>query len=157
MMKALTMSLLVAGQIALAAQPAVAAELGDAPAMESARQGAFAGARLRVPLDGAGARKTKASLAVAPIVQGRRTDGSMRTRFGEGMELRLTGEAKPRLAIGGRSIAQLKEGRTGPDGRKAGISTIGWVAIGVGVAAVAVFTLFESCKNGDICGSDNDG
>ena len=156
-MKALMLGALVSAQILLAAQPALAADLGDERGAVAARQGAFAGARIRVPLDGAGTRKTRASLAVAPIVQGRAADGRIVTRFGEGMELRLTGSAKPQLALAGRPLSQIVEGRTGPDGRKAGISTIGWVAIGVGVAAITVFALFESCKNGDICGSDNDG
>jgi hypothetical protein len=31
------------------------------------------------------------------------------------------------------------------------------VSIGVDVAAITVFALFESCKNGDFCGSDHDG
>jgi hypothetical protein len=156
-MKSLTMAALVAAQLSFAAQPAFAADLGDERGAVATRQGAFAGARLRVPLDGTNARKARASLAVAPIVQGRRADGSMRTRFGEGMELRLSGETRPQLALAGRPLSQIAEGRSGPDGRKAGISTIGWVAIGVGVAAITVFALFESCKNGDICGSDNDG
>jgi hypothetical protein len=153
-MKALMMSALVAAQIGLAAQPAFAAELADERGAVSQRQGAFAGARLRIPLDGPRARKAQAGLTLAPMLQGRGADGSIRTRFGEGFELRLSGGAQPQLAIGGRSLTQLKEGRTGPDGRKQGISTIGWVAIGVGVAAVVVFALFESCKNGDICGSE---
>ncbi len=156
-MKRLTIAALIAAQLSLTAQPAFAADLGDEKGMNVAsRHGAFAGARLRVPLDGASGSKTRASLAVAPIVQGRRADGSIRTRFGEGMELRLSGEAKPQLALAGRPLSQIVEGRSGPDGRKAGISTIGWVAIGVGVAALTVFVLFESCKNGDICGSEDD-
>jgi hypothetical protein len=151
------MAALIAAQLSLAAQPAFAADLGDDKGTVATRQGAFAGARLRLPLDGPRARKVQAGLTVAPIMRGRGGDGSVRTRFGEGMELRLAGEAKPQLAFGGRSLAQLKEGAAGPDGRKHGISTIGWVAIGVGVAAVIVFALFESCKDGEICGSDNDG
>ena len=152
-------SIVMAGLVTalVTAQPASAADLGDERGAIATRQGAFAGARLRIPLDGASARKARASLAIAPIVQGRQADGRISTRFGEGMELRLTGTAKPQLALGGRSLAQLKEGAAGPDGRRHGISTIGWVAIGVGVAAVIVFALFESCKAGDICGSDNDG
>src|SRR5688572_19866563 len=156
-MKSLTIAALVAAQLSLAAQPAFAAELVDERGATAQRQGAFAGARLRLRLDGTSARKVRAGLTVAPISQGRGADGSQRTRFGEGGELRLAGAARPQLALGGRSLAQLREGAAGPDGRKAGISTIGWVAIGVGVAAVVVFALFESCKNGDICGSDNDG
>ena len=156
-MKAFMLGTLVGAQILMAAQPAMAADLGDERGAVATRQGAFAGVRLRVPLDGSGARKTRASLAVAPIVPGRAADGRMSTRFGQGMELRLTGAARPQLALAGRPLSQIAQGRTGPDGRKMGISTIGWVAIGVGVAAITVFALFESCKNGDICGSDNDG
>ena len=153
-MKSLTMAALVAAQLSLGAQPAFAAELVDERGAVAQRQGAFAGARLRVPLDGARAHKAQAGLTIAPMVQGRQADGSLRTRFGEGLELRLAGEAKPQLAFGGRSFAQLTEGRTGPDGRKHGISTIGWVAIGVGVAALVVFALGKACADGEICGSE---
>src|SRR5687768_4582474 len=47
-MKRLTMSALVAAQIALAAQPATAADFGDQRAEGGQQQGAFAGARLRI-------------------------------------------------------------------------------------------------------------
>ena len=148
---------LAAAQIAAAAQPALAADLGDRGTVAQ-RQGAFAGARLRIPLDGSRAGKAQAGLTVAPIVQGRQADGSIRTRFGEGVEFRLTGmpgEKGPQMAIGGRSLAQLTEGRTGPDGRKMGVSTIGWVAIGVGVAAVTVYALGQLCADGEICGEED--
>ena len=153
-MKRLTIAALVAAQIATAAQPAMAAELIEERGATAQRQGAFAGARLRIPLDGGKARKARAGLTLAPMVQGRQADGSLRTRFGEGLELRLAGEAKPRLALGGRSLAQLTEGRTGPDGRKTGISTIGWVAIGVGVAVVVVFALGVACQETNCTNSD---
>ena len=154
-MKAYVLGAFAAAQLSIAVQPAFAADLGDERGAVAVRQGAFAGARLRIPLDGANTRKPRAGLTVAPVVQGRQADGRVTTRFGEGMELRLSGASKPELAIGGHSLAQLK-GRAGPDGRKMGISTVGWVAIGVGVAAVTLFVLFESCRAGDICGSDRD-
>jgi hypothetical protein len=156
-MKAFIIGTFVAAQLSIAVQPAFAAELGDERGAIASRQGAFAGARLRIPLDGTQARKAQAGLTIAPVTQGRQADGRVTTRFGEGMELRLSGAAKPELAFGGRSLAQLTQGRTGPDGRKLGLSTIGWVAIGVGVAAVTLFVLFESCKDGEICGDDGDG
>jgi hypothetical protein len=154
-MKSLTMLAFVAAQIGLVAQPALAADLGDRGSAGAQRQGAFAGARLRVPLDGARAGKAQAGLTVAPILQARQADGSVRTRFGEGVELRLSGTTRPQLAFGGRTLAQLTQGRTGPDGRKLGISTIGWVAIGVGVAAVTVYALGQLCADGEICGEED--
>ncbi len=144
---------LVTAQIATAAQPAMAADLGERGTVAQ-RQGAFAGARLRIPLNGSRAGKAQAGLTVAPIVQGRQADGSIRTRFGEGVELRLTGETGPQMAFGGRSLAQLTEGRTGPDGRKLGVSTIGWIAIGVGVAAVIVVAAGVTCQETNCLNSD---
>ena len=148
-MKRLTMSALVAAQIALAAQPACAADFGDQRADAGQQHGAFAGARLRIPLGGAaGDRKARAGLTMAPVTQGRQTDGSIRTRFGEGVEYRFAGGSKPELAFGGRSMSQ---GRAGPDGRKMGISTLGWVGIGVGVVAVILVTAFVWCDADNDC------
>ena len=156
-MKSLTIAALVAAQISLVAQPAFAAGFGDENGRATARQGAFAGARLRVPLGAENGRKASAGLTVAPVLHGRQADGSIRTRFGEGMELRLSGESKPQLAFGGKPLSQLTQGRTGPDGRKAGISTIAWVGIGLVVAAGVVFALGQLCADGEICGDDGDG
>jgi hypothetical protein len=153
-MKRLTIAALAAAQIATAAQPAMAAELVGENGTVAARQGAFAGARLRIPLDGAGARKAQAGLTLAPQISGRQADGSLRTRFGEGLELRLAGESKPQLALGGRSFAQLTAGRTGPDDRKMGISTIGWVAIGVGVTAIVLVGLGVACQETNCTNSE---
>jgi hypothetical protein len=69
MMKRLTIAAIAAAQ--LTAQPAVAADLGDDRGAVSARQGAFAGARFRVALDGTSARKAQAGLTLAPVLQGR--------------------------------------------------------------------------------------
>lgn len=152
-MKKLMIAALAAGQIA-AAQPALAAGFGEEPGAVSNRQGAFAGARVRIPLDGSKTRKAQAGLTIAPMLQGRGADGSIRTRFGEGMELRLSGEARPQFAFAGRSLAQLREGRTGPDGRKMGVSTLGWIAIGVGVAAVIVVAAGVTCQETNCLGSE---
>ena len=152
-MKKLTIAAMAAAQ--LMAQPAMAAELGDERGAVAARQGAFAGARFRVALDGTSARRAQAGLTLAPVLQGRQADGRTVTRFGEGMELRLTGgETRPKLAFGGRTLAQLTEGRTGPDGRKAGVSTLGWIAIGVGVAAVIVIAAGVTCQETNCLGSE---
>ena len=155
-MKRLTMASLAAAQIMLAAQPAMAADLGDDRGASVQRNGAFAGARLRVPLGGPAGQKVRGGLTMAPVLQGRQADGSVRTRFGEGLELGFAGRDRPELSLGGRSFAQLTQGRTGPDGRKLGVSTVAWVAIGVGVALVVVTAAFvaamEHCpEHADEC------
>ena len=35
-----------------------------------------------------------------------------------------------------------------------GVSTLGWVAIGVGVLAAGFFTMVQLCADGEICGSE---
>lgn len=139
-MKSLMLGTLVAGQIALAAQPALAAELGDQPIAAAQRQGAFAGARLRLPLGGVG-HKIRAGLSVAPIVQGRQADGSMRTRFGEGMELGFAGRDKAQLSLAGRPVAQIVQGPAGPDGGKLGASTTKGLLIVGGIVVVTLGAL----------------
>ena len=122
-MKRLMMTSLVAAQIALAAQPAAAAELIDDKGASAQRHGAFAGARLRLPLGGAADHMVRAGVTVAPIAQGMDANGSQRLRFGEGLELALAGKTKPVLALAGRPVGQIAQGRTGPDGTRLGTST----------------------------------
>jgi hypothetical protein len=148
-MKKLTMAALVAAQIMVAAQPAAAAEIIDDKGMASQRHGAFAGARLRVPLGGEGDRKARAGLAVAPIAQSERGDGSRRFRFGEGFELGLNGRDKAELAFGGTKVSQLVQGPVGPDGRRLGASTGKGLAIVGGIlvlTALGVFVLLKSSE-----------
>ena len=66
----------------------------------------------------------------------------------------LAGQDGLRLSLAGVPVAQLAQGRTVPDGHKLGVSTLGWVAIGVGVLTVAVFTVGQLCADGEICGSE---
>lgn len=122
-MKTLAIAAMVSAQLVVAAQPASAADLGDPQAVSSQRQGAFAGARLRVPLSGEKAGKARAALTMAPLLYGRQTDGAMRTRFGEGVELGFAGTDGLALSFAGRPVSQIAEGRTGPDGRRLGTST----------------------------------
>ena len=146
-MKYLTMIALVASQSLAVAQPAFAADLGDSGVVRTQRHGAFAGARLRVPLGGGKDEKASAGLTVAPMAESRGSDGSLRTRFGEGMEFGIAGREQSGLRIGGRSLAQLREGRSGPAGHKAGISTLGWVGIGVGTAIVVGYAILVVSLN----------
>ena len=150
-MKSLAIAALIAAELVVAAQPAMAAELGDAQSVSSQRQGAFAGARVRIPLGGSGERKARAGFAVAPIVAGRQADGSVRTRFGEGVEYGFAGGSKTELSFGGRPLAQLARGRNGPEGRKMGVSTLGWVGIGLGVVAVIFVTAIVWCDADNDC------
>jgi hypothetical protein len=154
-MKKLIMTALVTAQLTTA-QPAFAATLGGGP---ETRVGVFAGAQLRLTLGGSHAEAPRASLGIAPTAQSRRIDGSGRTRIGEGLQLSLEPNRPVELNLAGTRLDRLGLAPNGqaPGGRRSGISPLGWAAIGVGVVAVTVVVLFESCKNGDICGTDNDG
>ena len=146
-MKRLMIIALLCGQLAVAAQPAVAAELADG---RTQQMGAFGGVRLRVPLDGRiGARQVRAGLTVAPTLHSRDVRGASQMRMGEGLELGYSGDDRVRLSLAGTPVSQIAQGPAGPDGRRAGISPIGWVAIGVGVAAVAAATWFVIAINDD--------
>jgi len=86
---------------------------------------------------------------VAPTLRSRSASGETRTRIGEGVELGFNGDDRVRLSLAGTPVSRLAQGEAGPDGRRAGISPIGWVAIGVGVAAVAAATWFVIAINDD--------
>jgi hypothetical protein len=123
-MKLLTILSLVAAQLLTVAQPAMAAELIDEKGAASQRHGAFAGARLRVPLGGESDRKLRAGLTVAPIAEGTTGEGSRRVRFGEGLELGIAGGSdRPALAFAGRPVSQIAQGPVAPDGPRHGTST----------------------------------
>jgi hypothetical protein len=126
--KILTIAAFVAAQALSAVQPAAAADLveRDAPQM-----GAFAGARLRVPLGGARAeRRARAGLTLAPTMRVRDADGGSRLRFGEGLELGLAPNRPLELSFAGQRMDRIGD-------RRAGVSTLGWIAIGVGTIVVA--------------------
>src|SRR5262245_21766733 len=67
------LSLLVAGQIAVAAQPALAAELEPG---EQTRAGLFGGMQVRLPLGGGmRAQRPSIALGIAPTMHSQRLDG----------------------------------------------------------------------------------
>ena len=153
-MRNLLIAGLVAGQIVASAPPVLAAELHPDRAGMPNQVSAFAGARLRVPLGG-DREKVRAGLALTSTLRSG-TTGEL--RFARGAELGLAGgDGAVRLTLGGMPVSRLVQGRSGPDGRKLGVSTLGWVAIGVGGVAVVLFAAFELCKDGEICGDDGDG
>lgn len=129
-MKKLLIAALLAGQVA----PAAAAEFTPSSETDA---GAFAGFRLRVPLDGNISHRTvRAGLTVAPTLRTSDIQGERRTQIGEGVELGIAGNEPVRLSIAGRPVSQLVRGGRRPEGRQAGVSTLGWVAIGVGTVVV---------------------
>ena len=153
-MKTLTIAALVAAQIAAIATPAQAAEIVSAEMPRSLETGAFVGARLRLPLDGA-RRAPRATITAAPALRSSRPNGESRLHIDRGIEFGLDGD-EVRFDLAGRPIGSLVERGEAPGGPRQNLSTLGWVAIGVGVVVVAAFALLESCRAGDICGSDRD-
>jgi hypothetical protein len=157
-MKKLTIGALVAAQLLGVAQPADAADLFE---RDMPQIGAFAGARLRIPLGGAREEQgLRAGLTLAPTMRIRNADGVSRLRFGEGFELGVTQHHPLELSFAGQRVDRLgiAPGGNAPDGARAGISTLGWVAIGIGsfvvVGAVAGYLWFEDaidCDPGDDC------
>lgn len=118
------------------------------------REGAFVGARLKISLGASRKAKPQAELAIAPT-QSRISDhGFVRTSIGEGVALRLSPKAKPSLTLAGvpvNSALGLKpQGEVDAD-HKLGISTAGYIAIGVGVAAlVGGFIFYQDFKDGSL-------
>jgi len=154
MLKPLTAAALVAAQIAATAMPAYAAEIVGAEAPRSQQFGTFVGARLRVPLDGT-SRSPRATLTAAPALHSRDRTGENRLRIGQGLEFGLQGE-KLRFDLAGHPVSSLAQGGPSPGGPRSNVSTVGWVAIGVGVVAATVFTLYALCGSGEICSTDDD-
>ena len=148
-MRKLTIAAVLAAQLVAAAQPAMAADFDHIRAQQA---GAFAGLRLRMPLDGSDARRqpVRLGLALAPTLHSQSRDGAVRTRFGEGLELGIKGDSPVRLSFAGRPVSRLAQGLAGPDGDRAGVSTLGWIAIGVGALVTIVVVA------GAICLSDSD-
>jgi hypothetical protein len=95
--------------------------------------GLFAGSRLRIALGHRGSERVRAGIAIAPTLH-RMGDGGSRLRIGEGLEYGLTDRRSPAVAIAGYRISELQRFPKGPHQN---VSTVGWVAIGVGVVVLA--------------------
>ncbi len=154
MLKTLTAVALVAAQITATTMPAQAAEIVGAEPQRSQQFGTFVGARLRVPLDGV-RREARATLTAAPTVHSASVSGEHRLRIGHGLELGLQG-ADLRFDLAGRPVARLAESGGTPEGGRNNVSTVGWVAIGVGAVAATLFALYALCGAGEICSTDDD-
>ena len=138
-MKYPTIAALLAAQILTAAQPAHAAELTE---HRTQQMGAFAGVRLRMPLDGdARQRQLRAGFAVAPAMHSRAMNGESRLAIGEGLEVGIVGRQPVRLRLAGQDIRRLgaaQDDETEEDDGHHGPSTLGWIAISVGALVVVV-------------------
>lgn len=136
-MKKITIAAVLAAQLA-SAVPAGAAQLIDGGRMDGTRVGNFAGARLRISLDREPRERVRAGLTIAPAAHSVGADGASRLRIGEGVEYGLTDRRGPVLSLNGRPVSELAPGGSGPEGDRRNVSTLGWVAIGVGVIVVGV-------------------
>ncbi|HYW15034.1 MAG TPA: hypothetical protein VE891_02630 [Allosphingosinicella sp.] len=133
MRKMLIAALVGGAQVLPAAHPAAAAELGQDRTATSSQVSAFAGARFRIPIGG-GREKPQAGLALTSTL---RNGPTGELRFAKGAELGFAGSSsKLDLTIAGRPVSRLAAGRPGPDGRRQGFSTAGWIAIGASAAII---------------------
>jgi|RhiMethySRZTD1v2_1073278.scaffolds.fasta_scaffold279825_3 hypothetical protein len=101
------------------------------------RPGTFVGARLTI--GGKTGRRPSAALTIAPTQDRISSSGMSSMRIGEGIALNLTPGAKPTLTLAGvraDTALGLQRDRDLDSDNKVGISTGGWVAIGVGSAAL---------------------
>jgi hypothetical protein len=148
-MRSLILPLLVAGQLTVVAQPALAAGLEPG---EQTRVGMFGGLQVRLPIGGeARTQRPSFALGVAPVARSQRLDGSGRMRIGEGFQLRLRPQEPVELRLAGTRLDRLNIAPNGqaPGGQRAGVSTLGWIGIGVGVLAVTGAIVFYAMITDD--------
>ena len=102
------------------------------------RPGTFVGARFQIAFGGKQASKPRAALAIAPTMSRISDKGGVRTTIPEGVALNFG--RKPTLTLAGVRADHalgLTPSKDVDAKHKLGVSTGGWVAIGVGVIAVA--------------------
>jgi hypothetical protein len=150
-MKSLTAAALAAAALSLVVQPLAAAALPREAGIQIER-GTFVGARFRIPF-GRSDEKAHAGLALTAT---QRTPGRAELRFAKGLDLGYAGDDKLRLSLHGQPVSRLVQGKAGPEGRKLGVSTVGWVALGVGVVVLSIAGLYVLCGTGAICETGDD-
>lgn len=151
MIRSLAIASLIATQ--LIATPVAAAELVRDAAPAATEAGTFAGARLRLGL-GANAHRTPvhAGLVMAPTLRSASNDGRVQTRFGDGLELGF-GRSRQGVALSLAGRPLTGSDRNLPQNR-VGVSTLGWVAIGVGAVAVLLVAASVTCQETNCLGSE---
>jgi hypothetical protein len=103
------------------------------------RPGVFVGARVHLSLGGKTAARPRAALTLAPTLNRTSNSGVTRSTIGEGIALNFSPRSKPTLTLAGiraDTALGLQRRGTADDDRKLGVSTAGWVAIGVGAVAL---------------------
>lgn len=128
--------------------PAQAADRSDVQ-FES-RVGAFVGARVKLRFGGPDAGRAQTSLAIAPTHSTYSRRGEIRTRMREGLAFEFSPRETPRATLAGMPVKQIlgmSRSNSALDENRLGISTGGWVAIGVGVTALAGAVWFVSEMN----------
>jgi len=151
MIRSLTIASLIATQ--LVATPAVAAELHSDRSSGMTETGTFTGARIRLPVGGDARReRLRAGLVMAPTLRSEQAGGRIATRVGEGLELGFGGNRRGlALSVAGRPLTG--QSRDLP-GTRAGVSTLGWVAIGVGAVALILVAATVTCQETNCLGSE---
>ncbi len=151
MIRSLAIASLIATQ--LVASPAIAAELHNDRSSGVTETGSFAGARVRLPIGGSAGRDSlRAGLVMAPTQRSEQAGGRIATRFGEGLELGFGANRRGvALSVAGRPLTGQSRDLPGP---RAGVSTIGWIAIGVGVVAVILVAATVTCQETNCLGSE---
>jgi hypothetical protein len=151
-MKKLLIAALAAGQVLGAAAPA----LGQAysPVRET-ETGTFGGFRVRIPFGGGAREPVRAGITFAPTTRTDHQDGRVRTRIGEGLEFGMIGREPMQFSLAGTPVNRLVPGGAGPDGQRHGISTLGWIAIGVGATAIIVVSAAAICLSDSDCIPDD--
>ncbi len=154
-MKPMIVLALIVSQLSFAVAPASGATINDDQMAGRQNTAAFAGARLIMPL-GSGQKQPHVGLALTSL---QRNSSTGTLRFAPGLELGASGNGLARLTISGQRLGEQLPGLTSRKGqvltgRKAGVSTVGWVLIGVGtVAALAIAALAicqeTYCTDGD--------
>lgn len=153
-MKTLTIASLVAAQLVAAPVPAVAASFQNANAATT-QAGTFAGMRVRLALGRSAPARPRVSLGVAPLLRSQAADGAAGLRFGEGVSLGFSPGQTARLTFAGRPLGHFAPTRAEIDKTNAsGVSTLGWVAIGVGATALLVLGAFALCQETNCTNSD---
>lgn len=128
-----------------AAQPALAASLEEHPSAGQHRLGAFAGARFRVAIGGERAGEARLGLAIAGVDHRRSADGSLRTRFADGVEYGFAAKHGVGLSLAGQPVGVSKDRlyASGGGGISPSLIVAGIVGVVVLGAAIGVYTAID--------------